>query len=176
MPEMTRYILRSVGASMSNMDENDSRIADDEVVATGRKRFWNAHLAFVCLGIGALACVAAAALYPRLPSYALAVFGVYVLQCALVHYLGVTVRDAYVSSPLALTKRAPALTIGRTRIPLALLKDITALGAHLGYECVGLTSVDGQIPVLFETRDARLEFFKRVQAAKPDIAIYRAYR
>jgi hypothetical protein len=124
---------------------------------------------------GLLAGGAAAAFYPHLPGLAFAALGVYALYAAVVHAMGVVVQDAYVSAPLPLAKWAPFLTIARTRISLAQLIDATALGLSHGYEVVGLTTVDGQVPVLFASHEDRRAFFELLRIKNPNIKIYRVY-
>ena len=74
---------------------------------------------------------------------------------------GIFVNAAGVTAPRVLLKFAPILVAGRVRTPLAEINDLTALGKFLGFDVVGLTGVEGQLPMLFSKRESRLAFSRR---------------
>ena len=110
-----------------------------------------------------------------MPAVFFAVLALYALHVITVNIIGVHVGNSFVSAPLPITPKFPALCVGRTRIPVSGLLSITALGSFLGYESVGLTTLDGQIVILFANRTDRLAFFDAVAASNQHIKFYRNY-
>ena len=108
-------------------------------------------------------------------SWIWAVLDIFAVQAAVSSLGGVFVNAAGVTAPRVLLKFAPILVAGRVRTPLAEINDLTALGKFLGFDVVGLTGVEGQLPMLFSKRESRLAFFEALRAYKPDVRIYRAF-
>lgn len=107
-------------------------------------------------------------------NYAGLIVGLYGLVAVVSSLRGVTVDERIIAAPRALTPALPFLVLGRSKVELADLRDITSLGAVLGLEAVGIASQEGQTPVLFSSRAKRIAFFDAVKAFKPDVRIYRA--
>jgi hypothetical protein len=143
--------------------------------SSSRSRFRNVRLCVVCCLIGLTAGAAAIVSYPRPPAFIFGLISLYALTNAINHLAGVVIRETHISAPRAIAKWAPAIAIWRATIPTSSLTDVTALGRHLGNECVGLSTMDGQIPVLFANREDRLAFFARLREHDPNVKIYRAY-
>lgn len=96
-------------------------------------------------------------------------------QAALAQGLGIVVKPRSITVPRAFLPVIPLLPLWRSDIPLATIKDATALGQFAGFDVVGLTTSDGAHPILFANRKAKLDFFADIQVIKPDIKIYRAF-
>lgn len=137
---------------------------------------------FPNLGIAAswavLACVGFALLMLRfqgLLGLFGAALGVYGLQACLVSLLGVVVTRDNISTPRPLITGIPILTIGRTKIVVLTLREITSLRRFIGVERIMLTTPDRNIPALFASRRQRLAFFSIIEERNPDIRIYRQH-
>lgn len=103
------------------------------------------------------------------------VIALFAVQAAVANLRGVIVRHDYISLPRPLLPLIPVLTLWRTRIPLAALRDVTAMGHFMGLEAVGLGTSEGVVPALFSKRQKRLDFFKALQAEKSSVKIYRSF-
>lgn len=148
-------------------------VADAERGLTATFRNW--HLTVVGLMAAAISFWLFCLVYPWAFGFPAAAFGGYASYTAIATLLGVSVRGGYVSAPIPVSPRLPFLSIGRTRIAMTALIDVTALGGFMGYESVGLSTRDGQIHVLFANREQRLAFFDAVKAQSPATRICKAY-
>lgn len=150
--------------------------ATAEPARPSRVRFFrNLRLAFVWASVAVLAAIVFAARLHALVGLASGAVALFALQAFVANWIGVIVRDSFVSVPRPVVKQIPVLTIWRERIPLPLLREATALGRFMGYDTVGLGTIDGAVPVLFASRAQKLAFFEAITAEKADIKIYRAF-
>jgi hypothetical protein len=99
----------------------------------------------------------------------------YALFAAAAAYRGVVVDAASLSAPKIVFRTFPLVAFGRITIPIGALRDATSLGSFMGFQVVGLTIADDQLPVLFARRAQKLAFFDALKAIDPTIRIYRTY-
>lgn len=144
-------------------------------LAVPKQAFRNLRLASYWFGIAlasVLVFVARRHAMIGLASIAVAAFA---LQAAIASAMGVVLRRDSIDMPRLLIPVLPAIPFWRKRTSLVYVREATALGLFAGFEAVGLGTVDGAAPVLFSTRQAKLDFFRCLQAIKPDVKLYRAF-
>lgn len=141
--------------------------------APTRKTFRNWRLGALWTLAGIVALAAFGVMYRRTFGLLLAPVSLFCFYAAVVQALGVVVRESDILVTAPLLRWLPIVPKARTRVELASLKDLTALGSGFGQEIVGLTVSVSQIPVLFPTRAARLAFFETM--GKLGVRIYRTY-
>ena len=132
-------------------------------------RFAVAWLFIACLGLALLILR-----YKAMVGLAGAAVAIFAFQASISWVEGVVIRGGQINIPRTLVWWMPFLVLGRTKIPLSAIREITALDKFMGAERVLLAVPEGQVTVLFPSREKRLAFFDAFKMQKPDIKIYRS--
>jgi hypothetical protein len=100
--------------------------------------------------------------------------GLFCIWLFVLELRGVVVNADTLSFPSRPVRWLPIFAVGRRRVPMRDLEEMTVLRPWCGLQVVLLDGGCGVERLLFHSRNSRLKFFDAVKAKLPTIRIYRA--